>query len=30
MLVLIVIFGQGGIDGILVRLDKWWQIKKFG
>ena len=28
MLVLIVIFGQGGIDGILVRLDKWWQIKK--
>ena len=28
MLVLIAIFGQGGIDGILVRLDKWWQIKK--
>ena len=28
MLVLIVIFGQGGIDGILVKLDKWWQIKK--
>ncbi|GIT07068.1 MAG: hypothetical protein CM1200mP30_06980 [Pseudomonadota bacterium] len=27
MLVLIVIFGQGGIDGILVRLEKWWQIK---
>ncbi|MBG56207.1 MAG: branched-chain amino acid ABC transporter permease [Deltaproteobacteria bacterium] len=28
MLVLIAIFGNGGIDGILVRLDKWWQIKK--
>ena len=28
ILVLIVIFGHGGIDGILVKLDKWWQIKK--
>jgi branched-chain amino acid transport system permease protein len=24
LLVLVVIFGQGGIDGILVRLDNWW------
>ncbi len=28
MLVLIVIFGNGGINGILVKLDEWWQIKK--
>jgi hypothetical protein len=24
MLVLVVIFARGGIDGILVRLDIWW------
>ena len=28
MLVLIVIFGKGGIDGLLIRLDMWWQTKK--
>ena len=28
MLVLIAIFGKGGIDGLLIRLDKWWQTKK--
>lgn len=27
ILVLVVIFGQGGIDGILVRLDKWCNRK---
>jgi len=25
MLVLVVIFARGGIDGILVGLDRWWQ-----
>jgi len=24
MLVLVVIFARGGIDGMLVELDKWW------
>ena len=24
MLVLVVIFARGGIDGMLVGLDKWW------
>jgi branched-chain amino acid transport system permease protein len=25
MLVLVVIFTRGGIDGMLVGLDRWWQ-----